>query len=105
MSIRIYKLDGGSGAKSATLGVVVIGLGLLLLGIGLTLLIAVALVGAVIGGGVMLYRRLTGQPLIRVARPQGNAGLDPSLEVFAEDVRIDGREVRDPPESLPPGQR
>jgi hypothetical protein len=105
MSIRIYKLEGGSAAKSATLGFVVIGLGLLLLGIGLTLLIAAALVGAAIGGGVMLYRRLTGQPVIRAVGPRGNAGLDPSLEVFAEDVRIDGREVREPPESLPPGQR
>jgi hypothetical protein len=104
MSIRIYKLEGGGGgAKSAALGIVVIGVGFLILGIGLTLLLAVATVGAVVGGGVMLYRRLTGQPVFRVGSARGNPRPDPSLEVFTDDVVIDGRTVRQPPESLPPG--
>jgi hypothetical protein len=102
--MRIYKLEGGSsgGVRGAALGFVVIGVGFLLLGIGLTLLLGVALVGAVIGGGVMLYRRLTGQPIFRVGGVRADSRPDPSLEVFAEEVAIDGREVRRPPESLPP---
>lgn len=103
--MRIYKLEGGSsgGVRGAALGFVVIGVGFVLLGIGLTLLLALATVGAVVGGGIMLYRRLTGQPLFRVAGPRAGTRPDPSLEVFADDVAIDGRQVRQPPESLPPG--
>ena len=103
MSIRIHKLEGNGGVKGAALGVVIVGVGLLFVGIGIALLLALATAGALVGGGVMLYRRLTGRPASPLRGSRVNAQLDPALEVFAEDVVIDGRRVNEPPESLPPG--
>jgi hypothetical protein len=104
MSIRIYKLEGGGGAKGAALAVVIVGAGVLLVGVGLALLLALGTAGALIGAGVMVYRRLMGQSRVALPHSGAKARLDPALEVFAEDVVIDGRRRLDePPEALPPG--
>ena len=103
MSIRIYKLEGGGGAKGAALAVVIVGVGVLLVGVGLALLVALGTAGALIGAGVMVYRRLTGQSVSALRGSRASARLDPALEVFADDALIDDRRVREPPDSLPPG--
>jgi hypothetical protein len=103
MSIRIHRLEGGGGVKGAAVAVVIVGAGILLVGVGLALLLALATAGALIGAGVMVYRRLTGQSAAALRGARASSRLDPSLEVFAEDVVIDGRRLDQPPESLPPG--
>ena len=102
MSMRVYKLEGGGGAKGAGLAIAIVGLGVLVVGFGLALLLVLGTVGALIGTGVMLYRRLTGRsvPIIRGAR--ATAQVDQSLEVFAPDAVITDRAVRELPDSVPP---
>ena len=63
------------------LGLVVLGVGAALLVVGIALLAGVALVGGVLGLGVLAYRKLRGTRA-RPVRPS-DSGLDPSLEVFA----------------------
>ena len=101
MAGRIYKLEGG-GAKGAALAIVIVGVGVLVVAFGLALLVVLGTVGAALGAGVILYRRLTGRstPLVRGAA--ASARPDPGLEVFAPDAVIADRPLRDPPDVLPP---
>jgi hypothetical protein len=103
MSIRIYKLEGGGGAKGAALAIVIVGIGALLVAFGVALLLVLGTVGAAIGAAVILYRRLTGRPVVGLPRADGRAGTEQGLEVFAPDALIADRPIRDRPESLPPG--
>lgn len=102
MSMRIYKLEGGGGAKGAALAIVIVGVGVLVVAFGLALLLVLGTVGAAIGAGVILYRRLTGRTTPRVRGADATARLDPTLEVFASDAVITDRPVRELPDSLPP---
>ena len=103
MSMRVYKLEGGSGAKGAVLAVVILGVGALLVAFGLALLLALTAVGAVVGAGILAYRRLTGQSTPRVRGSAVDGRPDPALEVFADDAVIVDRPVRETPGTLPPG--
>ena len=103
MSMRVYKLEGGGGAKGAGLAIAIVGIGVLVVGFGLALLLVLGTVGAVIGAGVVLYRRLTGQSMPSVRGTTATARVDPSLEVFAPDAVITDRPVRELPDSLPRG--
>ena len=102
MSMRVYKLEGGTGAKGAALGLLVVGAGIVLLVFGLALLVVLGVVGTAAGLGVLLYRRLTGRPLIGVPDVMATRRPDPSLEVFAEDAVVADRPIREIPDSLPP---
>jgi len=77
---RIVRINVRSRAAAAALGVAALAAGGVLLAFGLTLLAGAAVVGAVAGGGLLLYRRLTGRTPRR--GPRATHGLDPSLEVF-----------------------
>ena len=103
MSLRIYKLEGGGGAKGAGLAIAIVGVGVLVVVFGLALLLVLGTVGAVIGAGVVLYRRLTGQTAPRLRGARAATPVDPTLEVFAPDAVITDRAVRELPDSLPPG--
>ena len=86
MSIRIYKLDGPTGPKGVVLGVLLLGVGAVIVTAGLALLIVIALAGAALGAGVILYRRLTGKPIPGLPRADPRHRLDPNLEVFAPET-------------------
>lgn len=76
---------------------VVLGAGAALLLVGLALLATFAVAGGVLGASVLAYRALRGpRPTDRygsfgAARPA--SGLDPSLEVFADQRAIDRRDA------------
>jgi hypothetical protein len=76
---RIVQINVRSRAAAAALGVAALAAGGVLLAFGLTLLAGAAVVGVVAGGGLMLYRRLSGRTSPGAPVRQG---LDPSLEVF-----------------------
>jgi hypothetical protein len=103
MSMRVYKLEGGGGAKGAALAIVIVGVGVLFVGVGLALLLLLGTAGALLGAGVMAYRRLTRRSDDdRLPRASATARLDPSLEVFGGDAVIDDHPIRELPESNPP---
>lgn len=103
MAMRVYRLDGGTGAKGALFAVLIIGVGAVIVAAGVALLLVLATAGAVLGAGVLLYRRLSGKRLSGLRSAHANSGLDPSLEVFASDAAIDGRPVPRRTDALPPG--
>lgn len=105
MSMRIYRLEGGTSAKSVVAGLLIAGAGLVLLVFGIALLAVLAIAGTAVGLGVIAYRRLTGRPVLGfpTARATTSRRPDPSLEVFAEDAVVVDRPVRELPDSLPPG--
>ena len=53
-----------TGARTGVAGVLLILLGLAVLLSGVALLMVVAIAGAALGGAVMLFRRLTGRPVL-----------------------------------------
>jgi hypothetical protein len=96
MMIRMYKIEGPKGPQGVVLGFLLIGVGAVIVTAGLALLIVVALAGAALGTGVLLYRRLTGKPIPGLPRTGAAERLDPSLEVFAPDP-ADARAALPPP--------
>ena len=104
MSMRIYKLEGGTSAKGVVAGLLIAGAGLVLLVFGIALLAVLAVAGTAVGLGIIAYRRLTGRPVLGfpTAKRTTAGGLDPSLEVFADDGIVADRPVRELPDSLPP---
>ena len=103
MSMRVYKLEGGGGAKGAGLAIAIVGVGALVVAFGLALLLVLGTVGAVVGAGVILYRRLTGRAMPSVYSGRATAQVDPSLEVFAPDAVIADRPIRELPDTPPRG--
>lgn len=101
--MRIYKLDGGGGAKGAGLAIAIVGVGVLVVAFGLALLLVLGTVGAVIGAGVLLYHRITGRTVPSIRGTRATTQVDPTLEVFAPDAVITDRPVRELPDSLPRG--
>lgn len=95
MQVRILRIGGGSRSRAATVALAVVALaagGVFFL-LGLALLATLVVAGAIIGGGLLIARKLRGKPAI----PRRKAGLDPSLEVFPPDdepPRIDERASR-----------
>ena len=105
MSMRIYRLEGSTSAKSVVAGLLIAGAGIVLLVFGIALLAVLAIAGTAVGLGVIAYRRLTGRPVLGfpTATPTAARRPDPSLEVFADNAVVADRPVRELPDSLPPG--
>jgi hypothetical protein len=101
MSMRIYKLEGGGGAKGVVVAVLVVGAGLVIVTFGLMLLLALGAAAAVVGSGVLLYRRLTGRSPLGVPASARSTRPDRGLEVFVDDAVVTDRPVRQLPESTP----
>ena len=101
--MQIYRLEGKGGTRGAIIAILAIGAGLVIVTFGLALLLVVSVAGALIGSGILLYRRLTGKPLFRVAGAPSSAATGGGLEVFAEDAVVANRAIRELPESPPPG--
>jgi len=80
--MRVYTFTSRNRGTSLLVGLLVLGAGLGLLVLGLALLAGIAIVGGVLGAGILAYRALRGQrppPVEQGATP----GLDPALEVFS----------------------
>jgi hypothetical protein len=67
---------------------VILGAGAALLLLGLALLAGVAVVGGVLGTGLVAYRMLRGDKRAPLPHASAGTGLDPSLEVFADQRAI-----------------
>ena len=87
--MQVYTFSTRNRVVALLATLVVLGAGAALLLLGLALLAGVAIAGGVIGSGVLAYRWLRGKS---AAPLQGSpkAGLDPSLEVYAEQRRVSG---------------
>src|SRR6185437_11752710 len=84
---RVITLNVRNRAGAIALAVMAVVLGGTLLAFGLVLLAGLAVTGAVVGAGVMLYYKLTGRLPGRFSsmQPRGT-GLDPAQEVFPLDT-------------------
>ena len=103
----VYSLTFRNRAVALLAALVVLGAGAALLVVGIALLAGIAIAGGLLGTGILLYRKLRGQPVVpfEIGR-QGD--MDPSLEVFAEQDTLEYRVERDEPNDesprLPPSR-
>ena len=74
----------------------ILGAGAALLLLGLALLAGVAVVGGVLGTGIVAYRMLRGEKRAPLPHASTPTGLDPSLEVFADQRAIPTRSTPEP---------
>ncbi|HEU4563459.1 MAG TPA: hypothetical protein VFS05_02375 [Gemmatimonadaceae bacterium] len=83
-TVRVWRVGGPA---AVLLGIAALAVGGIFLTLGLALLAGAGLVGAAVGGGWMLWRKLTGRaPLLA---PPPRRTLDRSLEVFpADNTRV-----------------
>ena len=79
----MYSLTIRNRALAFLIGLLVLGAGAALLVVGLALLAGVAITGGLLGTGILVYRKLRGQPTFPPERYPVE-GLDPSLEVFPD---------------------
>lgn len=82
--MRVYSFSTRNRGTSLLVGLLVLGAGAALLVLGLALLAGVAVVGGLLGTGIIAYRALRGKSAAPLERSTSVDGLDPSLEVFAE---------------------
>lgn len=75
---------------------VILGAGAALLLLGLALLAGVAVVGGVLGTGLVAYRMLRGDKRGPLPRASAHAGLDPSLEVFSDHRALPEQSTSEP---------
>ena len=80
----VYTFTTRNRGASLLVGLLVLGAGAALLVLGLALLAGVAIVGGVLGTGVIAYRALRGKSTPSLEGSPASTRLDPSLEVFAE---------------------
>ena len=94
--MRVYQITVRNKAAALAIGATALIGGGALVAIGLTLFAGLALGGAALGAGALVFRRLTGRPTVRP--------LDPAQEVFASrPASLDGatgqRESHDGPKA------
>ena len=82
--MRVYTISTRNRGVSLLVALLVLGAGAALLVLGLALLAGVAIVGGLLGTGILAYRALRGKRNPPLERTGDMAGLDPSLEVFTE---------------------
>ena len=102
----VYSLTFRNKAVALLATLVILGAGAALLVVGIALLAGIAIAGGLLGTGILLYRKLRGQPVVPFEL--GRQGeMDPSLEVFAEEDTVEYRVERDVPNDpsrLPPSR-
>jgi hypothetical protein len=84
MMIRVYGLDVRSRPAAIALAAVALAAGAVFVAFGIVLLLGLAVVGTVVGAGMLLVRSLTRGGRGRLERPSADRELDPRLEVFPE---------------------
>jgi hypothetical protein len=85
--MRMYSLTTRHRTGGLLLALAVLGAGVALLLVGIALLATLAVAGAVVGSGFMLYRALRGKHQPRLDDPRSSATiLDPALEVLPREA-------------------
>ena len=82
--MQVYTFSTKNRAVALLGALIVLGAGAALLLVGLALLASVAVVGGVLGTGIIAYRALRGKRGAPLPRSSASSGLDPSLEVFPD---------------------
>lgn len=100
--MQVYTFSTKNRVVALLAALVVLGAGAALLLVGLALLAGVAVVGGVLGTGVLAYRALRGQKKPTLDGTASWRTLDPSLEVFPEPGRIGEPEPNDDPRRIGP---
>jgi hypothetical protein len=85
MMIRIYGLSVRSRPAAIALAAAALAVGAVVIAFGIVLLLGLAVVGTIVGAGVLAFRALTGRGGARLRPPQPELDLDPSLEVLPAD--------------------
>ena len=98
--MQVYTFSTTNRVVALLATLVILGAGAALLLLGLALLAGVAVVGGVLGSGFIAYRMLRGEKRAPLPHASPRTGLDPSLEVFAEQ-----RTIPDQPTSRPNDDR
>jgi hypothetical protein len=100
--MQVYTFSAKNRLVAALAALVVLGAGAALLLVGLALLAGLAVAGGVIGSGVLAYRALRGKSSAPVGGLSVTSTLDPSLEVFPEQRRIESAAPNDDPRRIEP---
>lgn len=86
--MQVYTFSTKNRVVALLATLVILGAGAALLLLGLALLAGVAVVGGVLGSGFIAYRMLRGGKRGPLPPASARTGLDPSLEVFADQRAI-----------------
>jgi uncharacterized membrane protein YebE (DUF533 family) len=100
--MQVYTFSTKNRVVALLAALVVLGAGAALLLVGLALLAGVAVVGGVLGTGLLAYRALRGQKKSTLEGAPPWSTLDPSLEVFPEPRPIGEPEPNDDPRRIGP---
>jgi hypothetical protein len=87
--MQVYTFSTKNRLVALLVTLVVLGAGAALLFLGLALLAGLAVVGGVLGAGMLAYRAIRGPSPASLHRAPSMSGLDPTLEVFPEPRAID----------------
>jgi hypothetical protein len=86
--MQVYTFSTKNRVVALLATLVILGAGAALLLLGLALLAGVAVVGGVLGTGFVVYRMLRGEKRGPLPHASARTGLDPTLEVFADQPAI-----------------
>lgn len=100
--MQVYTFSTKNRLVALLAALVVLGAGAALLLVGLALLAGVAVVGGVLGTGLLAYRAFRGQKQSTLHGSPAFTTLDPSLEVFPESRQIGEPEPNDDPRRIGP---
>jgi hypothetical protein len=87
--MQVYTFSTKNKLVALLVTLVVLGAGAALIFLGLALLAGLAVVGGVLGAGVLAYRAVRGPTHATLRGSPPVTGLDPALEVFPEPRAID----------------
>ena len=100
--MQVYTFSTKNRLVAVLAALVVLGAGAALLLVGLALLAGVAVVGGVLGAGMLAYRALRGQNQSTLRGSPPWTTLDPSLEVFPEQRQLSDPGPNDNPRRIGP---
>ena len=100
--MQVYTFSTKNRVVATLAALVVLGAGAALLLVGFALLAGVAVAGGLLGAGVLAVRALRGERTGSFRSPSAGSALDPSLEVFPEQPRIDHPQPNDDPSRIRP---
>ena len=100
--MQVYTFSTKNRLVALLAALVVLGVGAALLFVGLALLAGVAVVGGLLGTGLLAYRALRGERQSTLRGGPAWTTLDPSLEVFPEARQIGETGPNDDPRRIGP---
>ena len=100
--MQVYTFSTKNRVVATLAALAVLGAGAALLLFGLALLAGAAIVGGVLGAGLLAVRALRGEHRVPLRGSSAPSALDPSLEVFPEPQRIANPGPNDDPRRIAP---